>query len=103
MGCAMQVFITRLAAMDRPIRIKDSSLLEDNEKYQTGELHIIKTTDEQQEQLIVNQEQGKGKEVEREEDGEMSSGFLQKQHGRELHKIEMNDVYMRRATLYDTG
>ena len=54
-------------------------------------------------QLIVNQGQGKGKEVEREEDGEMSSGFLQKQHERELHKIEMNDVYMRRATSYDTG
>ena len=49
---------------------------------------------------IGNQGQGKGKEVDREEDGEMTSGYMQEQHGPELQEIEMNGIYMRRATSY---
>ena len=55
---------------------------------------------EEQEQQIDNQGYGKGKEVDREEDGEMASGYMQEQHGQELQEIEMNGVYMRRATSY---
>ena len=38
--------------------------------------------------------------IDREEDGEMTSGFMEEQHGPELQKIEMNGIYMRRATSY---
>ena len=34
--------------------------------------------------------QGKGKKyVDRKEDGEMTSGFMQEQHGQELHEIDV--------------
>ena len=36
-----------------------------------------------------------GKEVDREEDGEMTSGYMQEQHRQELHEIKMNGIYMR--------
>ena len=36
------------------------------------------------------------KEVDREQDGEMTSGFMQEQHGPELQETERNSVYMRR-------
>ena len=42
---------------------------------------------EEQEQQIDNQGYGKGKEVDREEDGEMASGYMQEQHGPELQEI----------------
>ena len=48
--------------------------------------------------MIGNQEREIGKEVDREEDEEMTSGFMQEQHGPELQEIEMNGVYMSRAT-----
>ena len=49
---------------------------------------------------LATKGQGKGKEVDREEDGEMTSGFMQEQHGPELQEIEVNGVYMRRVTSY---
>ena len=44
---------------------------------------------------------GKGKELDREEDGEMTSRYYGgTTYGPELQEIEMNGVYMTRATSY---
>ena len=40
------------------------------------------------------------KEVDGEEDGEITSRCMQGQHGSELQKIEMSRIYMRRTTSY---
>ena len=44
------------------------------------------------------QGQGNGKEVDGKEDGEMTSGCMQEQHGPKLQEIEMNGI-MRRVNL----